>query len=215
MSDQLAAIGAAAQAHFLDILGVAPILLEDDLGIRGAIVLLGPREPGFWPHVSRQREFEDGGPDPLDRWSRRVISGIAVEHGGTALFPFGDPIHPFVSWALRSGRAWQSPVTLLVHDEAGLLVSYRGAIAVSELGVPETCGIRPCDACPAPCLSACPPAALTGDLYDLDRCHAFLDTEPGRACMTRGCQVRTACPVSARYARLPEQSAYHMRLFHR
>jgi hypothetical protein len=32
--------------------------------------------------------------------------------------------------------------------------------------------------------------------------------------MTQGCAARRAGAVSRRYGRLPEQSAYHMRLFH-
>ena len=31
------------------------------------VLLLSPDEPGFWPHVSAQPEFADGGPDPLDQ----------------------------------------------------------------------------------------------------------------------------------------------------
>ena len=160
-------------------------------------------------------EFGDGAPDPLDRWSARVVDELARDHGATALFPFGDPVRPFVSWAIRSGRAWPSPVTLLVHDAAGLMVSYRGAIAVPGLQAPAPDVSRPCETCAAkPCLAACPPRALTAGGYDLDRCHAFLDTERGCACMEGGCLVRRACPVSIRYARLPSQSAWHMRRFH-
>ena len=215
MSDRLAALGAAARDHHLAIFGVAPIRPEDGLQTEGALVLLGPLEPGFWPHVTAAPEFGDGAPDPLDRWSARVIGALARDHGATALFPFGDPVRPFVTWAMRSGRAWQSPVTLLVHDRAGLMVSYRGALAVPDLVAPAPDVERPCDTCAGrPCLDACPPRALTGEGYDLDRCHGFLDTAAGAACLSGGCLVRRACPVSARYARLPEQSAWHMRRFH-
>ncbi|WP_127901907.1 ferredoxin [Solirhodobacter olei] len=185
-------------------------------GRGGTLLLLGPAEPGFWPHVQAATEFNDGAPDPLDRWSARVIGALAARFGGEAHFPFGGPPYrPFYSWALRTGRAWASPVTLLVHDTAGLLVSYRGALALPErlpLPAPPQ---RPCDTCAAPCLAACPVGALGADGYDLDACHGFLDTPAGHACMSGGCRVRCACPVSQSYARLPEQSAYHMRLFHR
>ena len=36
-----------------------------------------------------------------------------------------------------------------------------------------------------------------------------------RDCMKAGCLVRRACPVTQAYARMPEQSAYHMRQFHK
>jgi epoxyqueuosine reductase len=53
---------------------------------------------------------------------------MACDLGAKALFPFGGPPwHPFIAWAKRSGRAWESPVGFLVHDQAGLMVSYRAA----------------------------------------------------------------------------------------
>lgn len=180
------------------------------------LLLLGPAEPGFWPHLTSQPEWLDSRPDPVDRWSRRVIGRIACDLGAKALFPFGGPPwHPFYQWALRTGQVWDSPVRLLVHAGRGLMVSFRGALALrEEVDLPPT-ALRPCDACPAPCLTACPPAALTGAGYDVPACHAHLDRPEGAGCLTGGCLVRRACPVSRTYARLPEQSAYHMGQFHR
>jgi ferredoxin len=178
------------------------------------LVLIGPREPGFWAHMTAQPEWADGAPDPIDRWSRRVIGRLACDLGGKALFPFGGPPwHPFQAWALRSGRAWESPVRFLVHASQGLMVSFRGALALKEeVALPPA--PSPCAGCAAPCATACPAGALTPAGYDVAACHAFLDTGPGADCLGRGCAVRRACPVSQTYARLPEQSAYHMRRFH-
>jgi epoxyqueuosine reductase len=179
------------------------------------MLLLGPAEPGFWPHLTSQPEW-DGQPDPVDRWSRRVIGRLACDLGAKALFPFGGPpYHPFYQWALRTGRVWESPVRLLVHADQGLMVSFRGALALKEVAPVPPPAPRPCDGCPAPCRTACPAEALTGEGYDVPRCHAFLDRPEGADCMTGGCLVRRACPVSQSYARLPEQSVYHMRQFHR
>lgn len=167
------------------------------------LLLLGPREPGFWPRALESPEFRDNTPDPLDRWSTRVIERLAREAGGHAAFPFGGPPYqPFVTWALRSGRSWTSPVGLLVHDVAGLFVSYRGALLLPyPVTLPDP-SQRPCDTCAdQPCRSACPVHALSDEGYQLERCHAFLNTEPGLACMSQGCAVRRACPVSAAYGR--------------
>jgi hypothetical protein len=186
-------------------------------GDTGTLLLLGPHEPGFWPRFTAATEWSDGNPDPLDRWSRRVIEGFARDLGATALFPFtGPPWLPFQSWATRSGRAWTSPVRLLVHDSAGLMVSYRGALALpARLDLPPPPTTAPCDACEGqPCRAACPASALTPQGYDLPRCHAYLDTAPGQDCLSGGCAVRRACPVSQSYGRLAEQSAYHMGRFH-
>ena len=210
----LAALERLAGAHRLENFGTLAARPDDGLG-EGCIALLGPGEPGFWEHVTGEPEFRDGASDPLDRWSTRVIGDIATDLGGRALFPFGEPHRPFVSWALLSGRAWESPVRLLVHDRAGLMVSYRGAVFLPGVAAPVARGERPCDTCAAkPCLTACQPGALTGEGYDLARCHAWLDTGAGRENMSRGCAVRRACPVSGNYGRSEKQSAFHMRHFH-
>ena len=180
------------------------------------MLLFAPEEPGFWPRVAATPEFQDEAPDPLDRWSTRVIGALAETTGGRALFPFGGPPYlPFIAWATRTGRAWPSPVGMLVHDRAGLMISIRGAIALPySIDLPAT-GPRPCETCAAPCRSACPVDALGPDGYDVVACHAYLDTDPGRDCMELGCKARRACPLSAASERVPAQSAYHMRQFHK
>lgn len=180
------------------------------------MLLFAPEEPGFWPRVTATPEFQDEAPDPLDRWSTRVIGALAEATGGRALFPFGGPPYlPFIAWATRTGRAWPSPVGMLVHDRDGLMISIRGAIALPySIDLPAT-GPRPCETCAAPCHSACPVDALGPDGYDVAACHAYLDTDPGRDCMESGCKARRACPLSAASGRGPTQSAYHMRQFHK
>jgi len=215
----LAAIASAAAAHHLAVFGAFRAATGDDLPPgTGTVILLGPDEPGFWAHLGTAPEWRDGAADPVDRWSARVIGALGAAFGGQALFPFGGPpYHPFYAWALRTGRAWASPVTLLVHDRAGLMVSYRGAIALPErLDLPPTPDTSPCKSCRnQPCRGACPAGALTDAVYDVPACHRFLDRVAGADCLSSGCALRRACPVSHAYGRLPEQSAYHMRLFHR
>lgn len=189
--------------------------VEKDLpdGIE-TLVLLGPLEPGFWSVFSASQEHSDGVRDPLDRWSSRVIGAMAEELGGEAYFPFGGPPYqPFLKWARMSGQAHVSPVGLLVHERAGLMVSYRGAIGFSyAISMPKA-GSRPCDTCEdQPCLTACPVGALGGDTYDVAACKADLDRAEND-CMARGCAVRRACPVSQSYGRVEAQSAFHMRAF--
>lgn len=181
----------------------------------GTILLLGPREPGFWPSFAASPEHADGAPDPLDRWSKRVIGALAAEWGGTAVFPSdGPPYPPFIAWALASGRAWASPVGLLVHDRQGLWLSFRGAVRVPEL-VDLPPGTRPCDTCAGqPCRSACPVDALKPEGYDVAACRSFLDTPAGADCLDHGCAARRACPVSRAYGRSPGQARFHMKAFH-
>jgi epoxyqueuosine reductase len=208
-------IAARAAASHLEVLCGFHALDDPDLprGTR-TLLLLGPREPGFWADLSASPEWQ--APDPVDRWSRRVVGQLACDLGGKALFPFGGPPWlPFYSWALRTGSVWESPVKLLVHGTQGLMVSFRGALALKEVVDLPPPPARPCDTCPKPCLTACPVGALSGAGYDVPRCHDFLNQPAGQGCMEGGCRVRATCPASLGYARMPEQSAYHMRQFHR
>lgn len=211
-----AEFGLRLAEHHLSVLGRFTPTPDDNLGERiKAVLLIGHSEPGFWGHFTKQAEWQDRNPDPIDRWSRRVLGTLACAMGGKAWFPFGGPpYHPFYRWALRTGRSFESPVKLLVHDSQGLMVAYRGAIGVTEEWSIET-GQSPCHPCEKPCLTACPASALTRGGYDVPACHAYLDANPENDCLSAGCRVRRACPVSQGYARLPEQSAYHMSRFHK
>ena len=184
-------------------------------GVR-TILLMAPNEPAFWPLFTQSPEYRDGQPDPMDRWSVRVIEGLACDLGAQPLFPFGtQPPHPFYTWALASGRVWSSPVQFLVGAQAGLWASYRGALGLAAALDPLPEVAKPCDTCAQPCATACPVAALTPAGYDIAACHDYLDTEAGQDCMTKGCAVRRVCPVSQSLGRDPAQSAFHMRHFRR
>ncbi|MDN5787286.1 ferredoxin [Pseudorhodobacter sp.] len=215
---ELAAIEAKLTPHNLAVMG--GFACDDDPALPSGtqtLLLLGPAEPGFWSRLIGAPEWRDRQPDPIDRWSRRIICQIAYDFSAEALFPFGGPPwYPFHQWAIRSGQAWDSPVRLLVHAKMGLFASYRGALALQERVSLPTPPASPCEACATkPCLTACPVSALTKEGYDLPKCDGFLDTSEGQDCMNNGCAVRRACPLSQAYARLPEQSAYHMRQFHK
>lgn len=181
------------------------------------LVLLGPHEPGFWSVFKDSPEWRDGKPDPMDRWSMRIIGTWAKHLDAEPVFPFGGPPYlPFFSWATRTGRIHVSPIMLLVHDQAGLLVSFRGGLCLPyHLDLPEP-PANPCDLCTEkPCRTTCPVDALDGSAYDVAACKSFLDTKDGEECMTMGCRARRACPVSQTYPRVAEQSAYHMSMFNR
>lgn len=211
----LAAIDAAADSAGLMVLGAFhPEPADAAPEGAGTLVLIGPREPEFWPVFDASPEVADRRPDPLDRWSRGVIGALAEAFGAGAVFPFGGPPHPpFTAWARRTGRVWLAPVGLLVHETEGLMVSFWGALALGARLDPGQPARRPCDTCAAPCASACPVGALTPAGYDLGACHGYLDSGPGCTCLARGCAVRRACPVG-RGRRPDAQSAFHMAAFH-
>lgn len=206
----------AAQAHHLTIVGAFHPGPDDGTPEgTGTLLLFAPSEPDFWPHFTASPEYTDGAPDPMNRWSTRVLTAMAQETGATPIFPFGGPPwHPFISWAMKSGSIHASPVSLLVHNDQGLMVSFRGALAIPEKIALTAPRLTPCLLCAAPCEDACPVNALSEDGYDVAACHAFLDKPDGQDCMTNGCKARRACPVSQEFDRNPEQSAFHMAHFH-
>ena len=62
------------KAEGLSILGDLPVSSSDPVpeGTR-SILMLGPDEPNFWKIFKDSREYKDKKPDPLDRWSKRII----------------------------------------------------------------------------------------------------------------------------------------------
>ncbi len=208
----------AARGEGLDVMGALHPARSGARGPgHGTLILLGAGA-GFWPVFRGSPEAADRAPDPVDRWSRRVVGGLAKRFGARALYPFGGPPHqPFTDWALKSGRAFQSPTGMLVHDAVGLMISYRGALHLNEeIAIPAGGAPSPCISCAdRPCISACPVGALReGHPYDVAGCHSHLDTPAGNTCMMNGCAARLACPLSRGADRQPEQSALHMKAFH-
>ena len=180
-------------------------------------VLIGA-DRDFWQHFSESPEARDGAADPVDRWSKRVIGDVARALNATTDYPSdGPPYPPFIGWALKSGRFHQSPVGMMIHDKAGLMISLRGALTLAlEHGAPFRAAPSPCGSCrDQPCRTACPVEALSeNDGYNVAACHAYLDKPEGRSCMAFGCAARRACPVSATFDRPAAQSAFHMKAFH-
>lgn len=186
---------------------------DDGLPHDGLVVLLGPHEPTFWPIFQASAEAQDGDPDPLDRWSRRVIDSLAFNRGAAAIYPFGGPpFLPFQTFATRSGQAWPSPIRFLVHADLGLWVSFRGALLFRDAAATPTPRQRPCDACQAPCATACPVDAFIAGGYDVAACKRHINSPAGSDCIAQGCRARRACPVGAGL-RLPAQAAFHMEAF--
>lgn len=210
-------IAAAAAAEGLGVVG-ALHPDGDDGAPAGAetLLLLGPDGAAMWTVFRAAPEAADGAPDPLDRWSARIIGALAARFGGQAVFPFGEPPYaPFFRWALKGSPVWGSKLGMLIHAERGVWVSFRGALALPvRLALPPRAeAARPCDPCPAPCRAACPVSAFTDAGYDAAACRAHLDRPEGAPCRDGGCLARRACPVGEAFAPSPEQGAFHLAAF--
>ncbi len=212
------AVEAAADAAGLLVMGALhPDAVQARGLAHGTLILLGAGD-AFWPALRAASEARDGLPDPIDRWSKRVVGDLADRFGATARYPFGGPPYePFIDWAIRSGRAFSSPTGMLVHDTVGMMISYRGALHFADaFAIPEPAPVSPCATCPdQPCTTTCPVAALSANAaYDVAQCHSHLDRPAGDDCMMQGCAARRACPFSRGAGRQSEQSAHHMKAFH-
>ena len=180
------------------------------------LALVGFVGGGGWQGFAASAEASDGAPNPLDRWSRRIIGGIAAALGAVALYPFGAPPLPFQRWAREAEPVHPSPLGILIHPDWGLWHSYRGALAFRErleLPPPDR-RPSPCDACAAkPCLSACPVGAFAPGRFKVAACIGHIAAPAGRDCVDLGCRARRACPIGAAYRYGRAQAEFHMRAF--
>jgi hypothetical protein len=179
------------------------------------VLLLGWTGGDQWPAFAASPEARDGLRNPLNRWSKRLIDGMAAEIDGVAFYPFGGPPWlDFQSWALKAEPVRRSPLGLLIHPNWGLWHSYRGAIGLRRrLKLrPRADGPHPCDGCSdRPCLSACPVSAFAaGRPYDHAACQRHVEGA-GEDCRARACAARRACPVAPDKRYSEQQAAFHMR----
>jgi hypothetical protein len=190
--------------------------LDKELG-DGTLLLIGMVGGAGWNVFSTAQEARDGLPDPLDRWSKRLINGLARQFGGRAFYPSdGPPYSPFQRWAQRAEPVFSSPLGLLIHPVYGLSHSYRGALLLPSLfDLPATAvATHPCHSCRTkPCLTACPVSAYSSAGYDLAACAAHLNSLE-QTCRRKGCLARMSCPVGLDFAQTPAQIAFHMQAFY-
>jgi hypothetical protein len=194
-------------------------------GHAAAVVwMVGVVGSDFWPHFQASAFYQDGLPDPLDRWNAHIGNAMAAEQGGRALFPFeGPPYYPFQQWADRSEPTTPSPMMLRMHPQYGLWHAYRFALALPVLHAHDAAGLqaaRPaqasdvCARCSGqPCLQACPVGAYTGTGFALDACSAHLHANTTGSCMQQGCLARRACPEGNAHRYTSEHAAFHMQAF--
>ena len=135
------------------------------------MLMIGPKEPFFWKIFKESREYHDGKEDPLDRWSERILKLIAKEQQVKTYFPFDtDKNWPFYSWALECDEINSSPIKLLVHNEKGLFISFRGALGLNYKVQYQTKPHSVCIDCSKPCETSCPVEALNSKGYNIKKC---------------------------------------------
>jgi ferredoxin len=178
------------------------------------LLLIGNVGPAMWRAFEAARP---SGENPLNQWTRCVLSAIADRFGACVIYPFdGPPYAPFMSWAKRAEAVQDSPLGMLIHPQFGLWHAWRGALAFAHrLDLPTIDRTpSPCIDCAGrPCLNNCPVGAFRKRGYDVVACAAHLRTPEGADCMAEGCLARRACPVGRDYLYEPAQAALHMAAF--
>ncbi|MES0812851.1 hypothetical protein ABLO27_25385 [Roseibium sp. SCPC15] len=182
-----------------------------------SLLLIGSTGPSLWPFLSQSPEHRDGKPDPLDRYTRRVLWDLATGNGFDVLFPFdGPPYHPFQQWALRCGGFSQSPLGVLAHTDYGPWTGFRAAFLSSdpESDAAASLAPGPCETChDKPCLGACPVDAITmTNGYDVPKCRYHLRLESTTECWS-GCLARQACPFGTEHRQDADTANLHMKSF--
>src|SRR5262245_30160609 len=116
LATALARHGLRLRGGFATDPGIDRDLLAEVPGAK-SLILIGNAGSELW-EVSGSDIAATEGPDPLDRWTQRVIEPIAQSLDGTALYPFGGPPYwPFQRWAERAEGLRASPLGIEIHPE--------------------------------------------------------------------------------------------------
>lgn len=91
-----------------------------------SVLLIGHAGSSIWPHFTAWLARQNPPPEnPLDKWSKQIITAAAIEIGGQAVFPSDNPYLPFQQWAMEAEGLRPSPLGILSHPVYGLWHAYR------------------------------------------------------------------------------------------
>lgn len=187
-------------------------------------LLIGNAGKGMWQVFSKSPEFQDYEPDPMNRWTKRILDEIAEALGARVVYPFDEPYWPFQRLAQDASGVQPSPLGILIHSKFGLWHAFRGLFIfdssaefesqIRTLTLDANSLIHPCDDCvEKPCLNACPVGAFTGDRLNVQSCFAHLDSGHEPDCIRSGCQARCACPIAKEHQYDGAQIQFHMKAY--
>ncbi len=184
-----------------------------------AALIVGSGGPVFFERFLMAPEARDGSPNPLDRFTARVVGELtaaALAPLGVAhalAFPFAGraPLIPFQRLGRAAGLGGPGPLGLQVHPDYGPWWAYRALVvldrALNALEPPSSPLGDGCAGCPAPCVAACPAGAVARTGFDVVACHARrLTAEPCRL----SCAARIACIRGPEHRYSDRQLAFHM-----
>lgn len=198
----------------------------DDAELGQSAILIGNVGSEMWYPFVQSAEYADSRPDPMNRWTSRIINELAAATNSKALYPFDKPYWPFQKFAGKALNVQPSPMGILIHREYGLWHAFRAVLVFDEpaevlrlqISVPSETGVQdhPCDTClDKPCLSSCPVGAIDDNGLNPTNCFSHLKTGSDPDCMKIGCEARNACPVGAANRYCAEQIQFHMKHYYK
>lgn len=182
-----------------------------------SVVVFGNGGPAMWRAFLDQHRGARLSQHPLDDWVQAAIERADPSPDSARIWVRAaateDRFVDFRPLAVAAGLGWSSRLGLVLHPRFGPWMGLRAACFTTEALTPTgpLPSASPCAACPAPCATACPGAAISQDAaveraFDIGACarqHQVADT-----CATR-CGARAACPEGSAHAYSPLQQHYH------
>jgi epoxyqueuosine reductase QueG len=184
-------------------------------GARAALVV-GSGGPAFFDRFAREAaEAHDGAPNPLDRFTMRVVNAAVADAlarpvvAHSTYFPFttSQPLIPFQRLGRAAGLGGPGPLGLQIHPVFGPWWAYRALVVVDRELPPAPAPGDGCAGCDAPCVTACPAGAVAVTGFDVPACHARrLSVDACRL----SCAARIACVRGPEHHYSDRQLAFHM-----
>ena len=177
---------------------------------------MGSGGPAFFDRFAHESpEAHDGAPNPLDRFTARVVNAtvadalapLAVTHSTYFPFTTSEPLIPFQRLGRAAGLGGPGPLGLQIHPVFGPWWAYRALVVVDCELPPAPAPGDSCAGCDAPCVAACPAGAVAIAGFDVPACHArrlLVD-----ACRL-SCAARIACVRGPEHRYSDGQLAFHM-----
>jgi epoxyqueuosine reductase len=119
-----------------------------------------------------------------------------------------NPVIPFQRLGRAAGLGAPGPLALQIHPQFGPWWAYRALVVLDRRLPPAAPPGDGCAGCPAPCVAACPAAAVARSGFDVRACHAHRLSVV--ACH-ESCAARLACIRGPEHRYRDQQLAFHMR----
>lgn len=148
---------------------------------------------------------------PLDDHCRAELVALLGALPHRVLYPQPARAAPLPLLAVLAAAGWLRPGPFMntLHARYGSWWAVRALIALDATPdpAPDPLGDAPCTGCEAPCVTACPAAAVTMSGWDALRCLPERSAA-GSPCANR-CPAREICPAGRDWRYEPATIAYH------